>query len=213
MASRLVPLSASQPPAVVTSGEDDVDGAAESQPQGPHQRLNQVAHRRWKASTAVEFLNKVYHVEIQETRVAEDQTVLYALEVHLMSPPPWLLSSQQDFRVASLNPPFFVVERSFSDFEELRQQAYTAVSAVPPCTCRYCLGLLLYLRFTIGQPRGIVKFTAGTEKRKKILAQFISDLVALGRRRVEKVGKRECDAQLLIPVLLKDFLVGAASTS
>ncbi|KAG6969293.1 hypothetical protein JG687_00003312 [Phytophthora cactorum] len=178
-------------PAVVTHSGAVVEATPIPPPLEPEsqQRLNQDAHRRWRASTSVEFLNKVNSIDILKTRT-EDRAVLYVLEVRLGRPP--------DLKV----------ERRFTDFEELRQGIQSAVSVLPPCTCQYCLDLLVYVRFNMAQPRGFVKLTAGTEKRKKILAQFIGDMVAMGRRRVEKVSQRECKAQLLIPVMLEDFLLG-----
>ncbi|KAF4033715.1 hypothetical protein GN244_ATG14349 [Phytophthora infestans] len=177
-------------PAVVTQGGEVVEATPTSPPLEPEfqQRLNQEAHRRWRANTSVEFLNKVSNIDILDTRT-EDRTVLYVLEVHLS-------------RHSVLK-----VERRFTEFEELRQGIQSAVSILPPCTCQYCLDFLVYVRFNLAQPRGFVKLTAGIEKRKKILAQFIGYMVVMGRRRVEKVGKRECEAQLLVPVLLEEFLL------
>ncbi|EGZ07275.1 hypothetical protein PHYSODRAFT_419219, partial [Phytophthora sojae] len=63
-----------------------------------------------------------------------------------------------------------------------------------------------YMRYKLSQPRTIVKITTGQEKRKKILTQFMNDLVAMGKRRVHKTGKRRCEAQTLVPILLEDFL-------
>ncbi|KAL4139914.1 hypothetical protein PRNP1_015343 [Phytophthora ramorum] len=187
-------LPSGQLPAAATQSGDDVDL---SSVRGPRQHLNQDAHRRWKASTAVDFLNNVKHIDIPEVHTKEDRVVLYALEVNLSRP----------MSVPGHCPPF-VVERRFSDFEDLRNSVWSAVSATPPCTCQYCLDLLVYIRFKVDQPRGLIKLTAGTEKRRRILVQFTSDLVAMGRRRAEKAGKRECQAQLAIPVLLEEFLVG-----
>lgn len=200
--TNLVSLSTDRCPAVVAqSGEVvEMEGCQTPQPAG---RLNQVAHRRWRASTSVDFLNKVKRIDIFEAQTKDNQTVLYALEVHCSRPTP-RLPAQHKLKCAT---PVFVVERSFSAFEELRQGIQSAVSILPPCTCQYCLDLLVYIRFKVEQPRGIIKLTAGTEKRKKILAQFMNDLVSMGRRRAEKVGKRECEAQLLIPVLLEKFLL------
>ncbi|KAL3669432.1 hypothetical protein V7S43_005825 [Phytophthora oleae] len=142
------------------------------------QRLNHEAHRRWRASTAVDFLSKVGSIDILETRINQDSTVLYILEVRLNSS-----TSRLSLKQGS---PVLKIERSFTEFEELREGIQKA-------------------------PRAFVKLTAGREKRKKILAQFMGDMVAMGKRRAEKVGKRECEAQSIIPVLLEEFLLGQSS--
>ncbi|EEY54487.1 uncharacterized protein PITG_08140 [Phytophthora infestans T30-4] len=68
-------------PAVVTQGGEVVEATPTSPPVEPEfqQRLNQDAHRRWRANTSVEFLNKVSNIDIPDTRT-EDRTVLYVLE-------------------------------------------------------------------------------------------------------------------------------------
>ncbi|KAG7388171.1 hypothetical protein PHYPSEUDO_012973 [Phytophthora pseudosyringae] len=190
--SSLEPLT----PAVVTRSDEVGEATTIPQPLKPEaqQHLNHDAHRRWRASTSLEFLKKVNGFDVLETRTDEARTVFYVLEVHLSRP----TTAASALRV----------ERSFTEFEELRQGIQSVVSTVPPCTCQYCLDFLVYVRFNLFQPRGVVKLIAGTQTRKKILAQFMGDMVAMGRRRVEKAGKRECDAQLLIPILLDEFLRG-----
>ncbi|KAK1930389.1 hypothetical protein P3T76_014060 [Phytophthora citrophthora] len=192
-------------PTLVNQSGEVVAATPVLQPAKPeHQQcLNHEAHRRWRANTAVDLLGKVNSIDIVETRINQDSTLLYVLEVQLSSP-----TSRLSLKQSS---PVLKIARSFSEFEELREGILKAVSVLPPCTCQYCLDFLVYVRFNLAQPRGFVKFTAGTEKRKKILAQFTTDMVAMGKRRAEKVGKRECEAQLTIPVLLEEFLLGQSS--
>ncbi|OWZ22504.1 hypothetical protein PHMEG_0002790 [Phytophthora megakarya] len=181
--SNLVPFT----PSITTRrGQVASPPSLESQP-----RLNPDAHRHWKANMSVEFLNKVNHIDILETRTDENRTVFYVLQVHL----------------PSQSVPVLTVERRFSDFEELRHRLQSVLSDIPPCRCSFCYSLLAYLGFSKEQPRGIVKFIPNIDKRKKILAQFASDVVTMGRRRVEKAGKHACEKQLLIPVILQEFLV------
>ncbi|KAG1708065.1 hypothetical protein DVH05_024749 [Phytophthora capsici] len=192
-------------PTLINQSGEVVAATPVLQPAKPEhqQRLNHEAHRRWRASTAVDFLSKINSIDIFETRINRDSTLLYVLEVQLSSP-----TSRLSLKEGST---VLKIERSFSEFEELREGIQKAVSVLPPCTCQYCLDFLVYVRFNLAQPRGFVKLTARTEKRKKILAQFTTDMVAMGTRRAEKVGKRECEAQATIPVLLEEFLLGQAS--
>ncbi|KAG6617089.1 Phox homologous domain [Phytophthora cinnamomi] len=197
--ANLAPLSPMSPPAVVAQSGEVLEATIAPPLPEPLQRLNPIAHRRWRANTSVEFLTNVKHIDIINSRTTEDRAVLYELEVHLKRP---------SSRLPTTNGLVFVVVRSFSDFSELRDGVKSTVSATPPCTCEYCLELLIYVRFSLTQPRGVVKLFAGTDRCKKTLAQFMEDLIVLGRRRAEKVGSRECEAQLIIPGLLDDFLLG-----
>ncbi|GMF35476.1 unnamed protein product [Phytophthora fragariaefolia] len=200
--TNLASLMTTAPPPVTT--QRDTNNMASAPPlQEPQQHLSPIAHRRWKVNISVDFLTDVKHVDIVTAHTNEDRMVVYELDVHLKRSTSRLSTPQREF----------VVERSFSDFADLRESVKCAVSATPPCTCEYWLELLIYVRFSLTQPRGVIKFIAGTEKCKKILAQFVGDLVVLGRRRVEKVGNRECEAQLVIPGLLETFLLGASKTT
>ncbi|KAG2527085.1 hypothetical protein JM18_004012 [Phytophthora kernoviae] len=169
---------------------EDMELPTVHRPQGLQQglQLDLEAHRRWNASVpSVGFLNSVDCIKIQKTQESDDKTVMYVLEVFLSLPTSRLPTSSCEPMDAS-SPrghscrPTFKAERSFSDFEELRQN-----------------------------PRGIAKLTSGTEKRKQILTTFINDFVIMGQRRAPKVGKRKCEAQGLVPAMLEAFLLDHAS--
>jgi hypothetical protein len=187
-----------------------------ARPQGLQQRLklDLEAHRRWNTSVSVGFLNSVDRVEINETR-EEDKTVLYALDVYLSLPASRLPTSPSDPADAS-SPrhhaahPTFKVEHCFTEFEELRENVLKSVSTMPQCSCQYCMDFIVYIRYKYNQPRGIVKLTAGTEKRKQILASFINAFVVMGQRRAPTLRKRKCEAQKLVPAMLEAFLLNHA---
>ncbi|RLN87402.1 hypothetical protein BBJ28_00001552 [Nothophytophthora sp. Chile5] len=218
---KLMPLSKDHCAIVVAQSGEDVDVASVPRPQGLQQRLrlDLEAHRRWNASVSVGFLNSVDHIAIQETRSDADETVLYVLEVYLSLPTSRLPTSPSDStassslrrRPSTSGHPTYKVERCFSDFEELRENVLSCVSGLPQCTCQYCMDFLVYIRYKFSQPRGIVKFAAGTEKRKQILTTFINDFVNMGQRRVQKIGKRKCEAQALVPAVLEAFLLDHAA--
>ncbi|KAG6620095.1 Phox homologous domain [Phytophthora cinnamomi] len=202
---------------VAAKGGEDVELPAVARPQGMQQRLqlDLEAHRRWNTSLSVGFLNSVDRVEINETRVGEDKAVRYALEVYLSLPASRLPASPCDPADASsprhhATRPTFKVERCFAEFETLREDVLSAVSTMPQCTCQYCMDFLVYIRYKYSQPRGIVKLTAGTEKRRQILTAFINDFVIMGQRRAPKLGKRKCEAQKLVPAMLEAFLLNNA---
>ncbi|KAG7397830.1 hypothetical protein PHYBOEH_012092 [Phytophthora boehmeriae] len=194
---------------------EDVELPTVHRPQGLQQRLqlDLEAHRRWNASVpSVGFLNSVDRVVIQKTQESDDKTVMYVLEVFLSLPTSRLPTSScdpTDERRHSSHPTFNV-QRSFADFEELRKNVLSAVCNMPQCTCQYCMDFLLYIRYKFSQPRGIVKLTSGTEKRKQILTTFINDFVVMGQRRAPKVGKRKCEAQALVPAMIEAFLLDHA---
>ncbi|KAE8992467.1 hypothetical protein PF010_g17830 [Phytophthora fragariae] len=170
-------------------GGEDVELPTVAPPQGMQERLqlDLEAHRRWNTS----------------------------LSVYLSLPASRLPTSPCDPTDASptrhyATRPTFKVERCFSMFEALRENVLSAVSTMPQCTCQYCMDLLVYIRYKYSQPRGIVKLTAGTEKRKQILTTFINDFVIMGQRRAPKLGKRKCEAQKLVPAMLESFLLSNA---
>ncbi|ETI35570.1 hypothetical protein F441_17988 [Phytophthora nicotianae CJ01A1] len=195
-----------------TSGED-VELPTVPRPHGLQHslQLDLEAHRRWNTSLSVGFLNSVDRIEISETRV-DCKTVFYKLEVYLSLPTSRLPASTcgpTSTRLPAAHPTF-KVERCFADFEELRENVLKSVSHMPQCTCQYCMDFLVYIRYKYSQPRGIVKLTSGTEKRKEILAKFINDFVAMGQRRAPTLGKRKCEAQKLVPAMLEAFLLSNA---
>ncbi|KAG7380331.1 hypothetical protein PHYPSEUDO_007303 [Phytophthora pseudosyringae] len=197
---------------------EDVELPTVPRPQGLQHslQLDLEAHRRWNTSVAVGFLNSVDRVEINETRVGEEgKAVYYSLEVFLSLPASRLPTSACDPTDAA-SPrhhaahPTFKVDRCFAEFEELRENVLKSVSHMPQCTCQYCMDFLVYIRYKYSQPRGIVKLTSGTEKRKQILATFLNDFVVMGQRRAAKLGKRKCEAQTLVPAMLEAFLLNNA---
>ncbi|POM68228.1 hypothetical protein PHPALM_15638 [Phytophthora palmivora] len=173
-------------------------------------QLDLEAHRRWNSSLSLGFLNSVDRIEINETRI-EDKTVYYTLEVYLSLPTSRLPTSPDACSPRHhATHPTFKVERCFTEFEELRENVLKSVSRMPQCTCQYCMDFLVYIRYKFSQPRGIVKLTSGTEKRKQILATFINDFVAMGQRRAPTLGKRKCEAQKLVPAMVEAFLLNNA---
>ncbi|OWY96511.1 hypothetical protein PHMEG_00033205 [Phytophthora megakarya] len=166
-------------------------------------QLDSDAHRRWKAPFALEFLKTVSHVDIQKTRSSEDGAVLYKLEVHLQS------TNQSDSKstTACETLTSYLLERSFTDFENLRQKVHDVVTALPQCPCQYCFDFILYIRYKFKQPRSMVKLSTGVDKRKQILSTFVNEFVVMAKRRVQKSGKRKCQAQELVPIILEAFLV------
>ncbi|KAK1932064.1 hypothetical protein P3T76_012564 [Phytophthora citrophthora] len=175
-------------------------------------QLDLEAHRRWNTSVSVGFLNSVDRIEINETRVDESKDVYYTLSVYLSLPTSRLPTSSCDSTNSRQHAehPTFKVERSFAEFEELRENVLKTVSHMPQCMCQYCMDFLVYIRYKFSQPRGIVKLTSGTEKRKQILEKFINDFVAMGQRRASTLRKRNCEAQKLVPAMLEAFLLNNA---
>lgn len=141
----------------------------------PRLQLDSEAHRRWKTSVSVEFLKNVSRVDIHKTRSNKDSVVLYRLEVLLSQTSSQQSTLQSDLKdliswndTSSSSSPY-TAERSFSDFEDLREKFLNAVSVLPQCTCQYCVDFVLYIRYKLSQPRSVIKLTTGVEKRKQIL--------------------------------------------
>eukprot|EP00644_Phytophthora_capsici_P010797 jgi/Phyca11/562359/estExt2_Genewise1.C_PHYCAscaffold_90309 len=191
---------------------EDVELPTVPRPQGLQHslQLDLEAHRRWNTSVSVGFLSSVDRIEINETRMGESKDLYYTLSVYLSLPTSRLPTSPCDPIDARAEHPTFKVERSFAEFEELRENVLKTVSHMPQCTCQYCMDFLVYIRYKFSQPRGIVKLTSGTEKRKQILEKFINDFVAMGQRRVATHRKRNCEAQKLVPAMLEAFLLNNA---
>eukprot|EP00644_Phytophthora_capsici_P010803 jgi/Phyca11/532926/estExt2_fgenesh1_pg.C_PHYCAscaffold_90092 len=153
--------------------------------------------------------NGVERVEINMTRTDVDSGLVFLLDVFLSKPTsrlPVSKSNSNEERVAEACPTF-KVERRFSDFEELRKNVSSCVSMERQCSCQYCLKYVEYIRFSSTQPRGLMKRFGSEEKQKKMLQTFMNDFVRMGQRRVQKTGKRKCQAQELVPNVLSEFLL------
>ncbi|KAG6615262.1 Phox homologous domain [Phytophthora cinnamomi] len=163
---------------------------------------------------SIDFLNSVSRIDIHKTHCQWDNVVLYELEIHRNPTSPRqaaLQSDPNDTTPSNQNSNFeaqalYSVVRSFFDFEVLRGKIVEALGILPQCTCQYCVEFVLYTRYKWGQPRGVVKITTGVRKRKKLLAAFIRDVLAMGKRRVKKTGKYKCHAQEIVPSILESFL-------
>ncbi|KAE9004034.1 hypothetical protein PR003_g21783 [Phytophthora rubi] len=179
----------------------------------PHLGLKLEAHRQWNASLPLRFLWGVDRVEINVTRADEHKELVFVLAVFLSLPTsrlPVSKPSLNEEHAVVADRPTFRVERGFRDFEELRKSVSACVSTERPCSCQYCLKFVEYIRFSSNQPRGLVKRFASEEKRRRVLQRFINDFVAMGQRRVQKLGKRKCQAQQLVPKVLTAFLLNDA---
>ncbi|KAG6619929.1 Phox homologous domain [Phytophthora cinnamomi] len=141
--------------------------------------------------------------------------MVFVLEVFLNLPTSRLPiskpSSNEERAVAAAAAcPTFRVERGFRDFEELRKSVSACVSTERQCSCQYCLKFVEHIRFSSSQPRGLVKRFAGEDKQKRVLQAFVNDFVSMGQQRVQKTGKRKCQAQQLVPTVLTAFLLNGA---
>ncbi|KAG1703948.1 hypothetical protein DVH05_006954 [Phytophthora capsici] len=194
---------------VSPSGDQLTPAAASRIAAQPQLGLKLEAHRRWNASLPLGFLWSVERVEINMTRTDVDSGLVFLLDVFLSKPTsrlPVSKSNSNEERVAEACPTF-KVERRFSDFEELRKNVSSCVSMERQCSCQYCLKYVEYIRFSSTQPRGLMKRFGSEEKQKKMLQTFMNDFVRMGQRRVQKTGKRKCQAQELVPNVLSEFLL------
>ncbi|TYZ66134.1 hypothetical protein PybrP1_008139 [[Pythium] brassicae (nom. inval.)] len=167
--------------------------------------------QRYSTSAApLAFLSSIERIEINETRV-RDGVVYYVLDVFLYHFDTRLPSILNNPRRASLvtprgpsTTPDYQVERRFSEFALLREQAYAWSCLNPQFMCDYCNEFIMYVRFTFCQPRFWTKFSTTTTQRKKILASFLKDFVALAQFRGHH--SRECEAHDNIPLIVESFV-------
>lgn len=121
--------------------------------------------------------------------------------------------STQDPSDDDTRAPVCQLERRYSDFERLRREITSAVCVIPQCQCSYCLDFMVYLRFHWQQPGALHKLLGSgknTEKRRKMLDAFLSDMVALAQRPTLKFEHRRrggCGARERVQALLNAFLL------
>lgn len=167
--------------------------------------------QRYSNSAApLAFLSSIERIEINETRV-RDGVTYYVLDVflyHFDTRLPSILNNPRRAsaaapRVPSATPDY-QVERRFSEFAQLREHAYAYSCMNPQFMCDYCNEFIMYVRFTFWQPRFWTKFSTSTTQRKKILASFMKDFVALAQFR--GYHSHDCEAHDNIPLIVESFV-------
>lgn len=161
------------------------------------------------AAAPLAFLANIERIEINETRVRHGVTH-YVLDVYLYHFDTRLPSILNNPRRAALATPVaatapdYRVERRYSDFTLLREQAFLWSCVNPQFVCDYCNEFVMYVRFKLYQPRFVTKFTTSVRQRKKLLASFLTDFVALAQFRGYHCG--DCAAHEHLPHLVESFV-------
>ncbi|KAL4109590.1 hypothetical protein PRIC1_001293 [Phytophthora ramorum] len=163
--------------------------------------------RSSKASGPLSFLAKIDRVEINRT-TERDGVVYYVLDVfleHSTSRIPTLKSA----KAASSGRPDYQLERRFNDFADLRHQVWTYAQRKHEegCTCTYCDAFMSYIVHSMAQPRLFVKLATGVDTRKKLMATFCNEFMAitLGGKSEPRPRNFECDGFLAIPYVVQRF--------
>lgn len=166
------------------------------------------------ATAPLSFLANIERIEINETRVRNGVTY-YVLDVYLFhfnTRLPSLLNNprrasmvvNQTLQQAAQRKPDYQVERRYSEFSVLREQAFLWSCMNPQFMCDYCNEFINYVRFTFNQPRFLTKFTTSVAQRKKLLASFTRDFVKLAQFR--GYHSRDCESHEHIPHLVESFV-------
>lgn len=163
------------------------------------------------AIAPLSFLANIERIEINETRVRGGVTY-YVLDVYLFHfntrLPSLLINPRRNAATMATQQqaqkPDYQVERRYSEFTVLREQAYRWSCANPQFMCDYCNEFISYVRFTFHQPRFLTKFTTTVAQRKKLLSSFTKDFVKLAQFR--GYHGRNCEAHEHIPHLVESFV-------
>lgn len=161
------------------------------------------------AIAPLSFLANIERIEINETRVRNGVTY-YVLDVYLFHFNTRLPSLLNNPRRASMvnqqqaQKPDYQIERRYSEFSVLREQAFLWSCMNPQFMCDYCNEFISYVRFTFNQPRFLTKFTTTVAQRKKLLSSFTRDFVKLAQFR--GYHSRDCNAHEHIPHLVESFV-------
>lgn len=202
--------------AVGSTGGMTTASSTASVPHAPPLSPVVVEPQRWSTSShSLTFLTNVDRIEINET-VERNGVTYYVMDVFLFhcnsrlptninNPRRASMSSSSSMsRASESSTPDFRVERRYSDFARLRAQVrcWSCMDAV--VICDYCDEIIKYTRFEMRQPRFLVKIATGVPQRKKILASFINDFVALAQ--LPNHRNQRCEAREHVPTLLESFL-------
>ncbi|POM61308.1 hypothetical protein PHPALM_29697 [Phytophthora palmivora] len=160
-----------------------------------------------KAAAPISFLETVDRVEINHTVVRND-VVYYVVDVFLLhhtSRIPTL-----NTRTASASQPDYQVLHRFSEFADLRYQAwvYAQRKHEDGHICKYCSKYMHFILYSLAQPRLYVKLGAGVERRKKVLKNFCNSFVDMALSSKTEAHSRGamCDGCQAIPHLVERFL-------
>ena len=125
--------------------------------------------RRFKASESLASLEKIDHVEINNT-IVRGGVVFYVLDVYLKHCSSRIPTNKT--AKATSSRPDYRLERRFTDFVNLRYQvwAYTQRKCQDGFTCRYCDDFMNYIVHSMSQPRLFVKVAIGVETRSTHIA-------------------------------------------
>ncbi|KAK1932071.1 hypothetical protein P3T76_012571 [Phytophthora citrophthora] len=185
---------------------------------------------RSQPSTSMEFLSNLEQLRILDTQKStRDGATLFVVEVYMLSPTTSNIptmhnsSSMGQLRpVASVsgvstNPtastseheapeclPDLCVRRRFSDFSQLRHEAIAVSCINAHFLCQYCRQFQTYTRFHAAQPLWFVRLVTTKKQQKKILVQFLDDLVDFSQSRARR--DRHCRLRQTLPKLIEDFL-------
>lgn len=169
---------------------------------------------QWSNATQpLAFLNRLERIEVNETRVRNGVTY-YVMDIFLHHSESRLPTNQHVHHhaprrslvhVEETREPDLRMERRFSDFARLRDQVLSWACLNPSLECQYCMDFIIYIRYTLRQPRSVVKLFTGTETRKKILEQFMNDFADLAQGSLKNCHR--CEAHEHVPSLLQSFLL------
>ncbi|KAG7376485.1 hypothetical protein PHYPSEUDO_013301 [Phytophthora pseudosyringae] len=162
-----------------------------------------------KAAAPLSFLETVDRVEINGT-VARHDAVYYVVDVFLLHHTSRIPTLNTP--TASASRPDYQVRRRFSEFADLRYQAwvYAQRKHEDGHICEYCSKYMHFILYSLAQPRLYVKLAAGVERRKKVLKSFCDAFVgmALSSKTEPRARDATCDGCQAIPHLVERFLRG-----
>ncbi|KAE8908997.1 hypothetical protein PF005_g15852 [Phytophthora fragariae] len=163
--------------------------------------------RSSQAAAPISFLETVDRVEINRSVVHHD-VVYYVVDVFLLHHTSRIPTHNTP--TASASQPDYQVLHRFSDFADLRYQAwaYAQRKHEDGHICKYCSTYMHFILYSLAQPRLYVKLSAGVERRKKVLRSFCNAFVdmALSSKTGPHSRDATCDGCQAIPHLVESFL-------
>lgn len=160
-----------------------------------------------KAAGPLSFLETVDRVEINAT-VERDGVVYYVLDVFLLHHTSRIPT--RNTPTASASRPDYQLERRFSDFAQLRYQAwaYAQRKHDDGHICKYCSKYMHFILYSLAQPRLYVKLAAGVARRRKVLRAFCNAFIGMALSSKTEPHSRDaaCDGCQAIPHVVERFL-------
>ncbi|TMW63706.1 hypothetical protein Poli38472_002647 [Pythium oligandrum] len=145
-------------------------------------------------------LKRITHLEIHES-IKHDNKRYYVIDVYFQLTQSHIPTN----RVYANRKPDMQLERSFSEFIQLRNAIYNCADPCHDFRCTYCPKVVDFVIVGSAQPRMITKLLSSDKNIRHTLEMFLTHVLKLALGAKLPRGAH-CPAQEILPLLVKEFL-------